>query len=66
MIGNSSLDSLYLFAIVLIVVAAILMIASILAIVALVYAIRLMARAVRQQDDEALRRHLESPAEASR
>jgi 1,4-dihydroxy-2-naphthoate octaprenyltransferase len=62
MIGNSSLDTLYFFAIVWIVVAAVLVIASILVIVALVYAIRLMARKLRQQDDEALRRQIESGA----
>jgi ABC-type Na+ efflux pump permease subunit len=65
MIGNSSPDNLYLFAIVWIVAAAVLAIASILVIVALVYAIRLMARKLRQQDDEALRRHIAS-AGASR
>lgn len=56
MIGNSSLEGLYAIVILGIVVAAVIVIAAILAIIALVYAIRLMSRKLKQQDNEALQR----------
>lgn len=56
MIGNSSFEGLYLVAIIWTAVAAVILIVAILAIVALIYAIRLMSRKLKQQDNEALQR----------
>jgi membrane protein implicated in regulation of membrane protease activity len=56
MLGNSSLEGLYIIGIVWIVVAASIVIVSILAIVALVFAIRVMSRKLKEQDAQFARR----------